>query len=120
MLAQGQVAAVQVQQRAADLRQVAGQGPQLGRAHLGQAQVAQGFAQRFLQRGGLIVVEQRGNVAQYLAQLLLHGRGQRALVALDLVQVAGRQPQCPCQVYLAVAVLFAQAQQTQAKLSLRG
>jgi hypothetical protein len=41
MLAQRQVAAVQVQQRAADLRQVAGQGAQLGRADLGQAQVAQ-------------------------------------------------------------------------------
>ena len=69
MFAQGQVAAVQVQQGAADLRQVAGQCAQFGRAHLRQAQVAQGLAQRLLQCGGLIFVEQRGNVAQHLTQL---------------------------------------------------
>ena len=57
MLAQRQVAAVQVQQRAADLRQVAGQRAQFGGADLGQAQVTQGLAQRFLQGGGLILVE---------------------------------------------------------------
>ena len=72
MLAQCQVAAVQVQQRTADLRQVARQGAQFGGTDFGQAQVAQGLAQRLLQRGGLIFVEQRGNIAQYLAQLLLH------------------------------------------------
>ena len=118
MLAQCQVAAVQVQQRTADLRQVARQGAQFGGADFGQAQVAQGLAQRFLQRGGLIFVEQRRNIPEYLAQLLLHGRGQWTLVALNLVQVAGRQPQCPRQVNLAVAALFAQPQQAQAELPL--
>ncbi len=120
MLAQRQVASVQIQQRAADLRQVAGQRAQFGGADLGQAQIAQGLAQRFLQGGGLILVEQCGNVAQYLAQLLLHRWREWALVALDLVQVAGRQPQRPCQIRLAVAALLAQPQQAQAKLSLGG
>ncbi len=118
VLAQRQVTTVQVQQRAADLRQVAGQGAQFGRADLGQAQVAQGFAQRLLQGGGLIVIEQRGNVAQHLSQLLLHRRCQWALVALDLVQVAGRQPQRTRQIGLAVAALLAQPQQAQAELPL--
>ncbi len=120
MLAQRQVAAMQVQQGAADLRQVAGQRAQFGGTDVGQAQVAQGLTQRFLQRGGLILVEQCRNIAQYLAQLLLHRRRQWALVALDLVQVAGRQPQRPCQIRLAVAALLAQPQQAQAKLSLGG
>ncbi len=58
MLAQRQVAAVQVQQRAADLRQVASQGAQFSGTDFGQAQIAQGLAQRFLQGSGLIFVEQ--------------------------------------------------------------
>ncbi len=58
MLAQRQVAAVQVQQCAADLRQVARQGAQFSGTDFGQAEVAQGLAQRFLQGSGLIFVEQ--------------------------------------------------------------
>jgi hypothetical protein len=117
VFAQQQVAAVQVEQGAADLWQVAGHRAQFAAADIVQAQVAQGLAQRFLQRGGLIDVEKLGNVAQHLAQLLLHGRGQRTLVALDLVQVAGRQPERPGKVGLAVAALLAQLEQAQADLT---
>lgn len=111
VFAQQQMAAVQVEQGPADLRQVARHRPQLGAAHLIQAQVAQRLAQRFLQRPGLIHVEQAGNVAQHLAQPGLHRRGQRALVALDLVQVAGRQTERTGELGLAVAALLAQAEE---------
>lgn len=80
MFAQQQVAAVQVEQGPADLRQVAGHSTQLGAAHLVQAQVTQGFAQRLLQGAGLIHVEQAADVAQHLAQLGLHGGGQGRLL----------------------------------------
>ncbi len=120
MLAQHQVAAVQVEQGTADLRQVARHRAQLGAADIGQAQVAQSLAQRFLQRAGVIDLEQLADVAQYVAQLALHRRGQRPLVALDLVQVAGRQPQRLGQRQLAVAALLAQLEQAQADLALNG
>ncbi len=117
MLAQRQVAAMQVQHGLADLRQVAGHRPQLVRADVGQAKIAQGLSQRVLQRGGSGAVEQLSQLAQYDAEALLDGGGQRAFVALDLVEVAGRNAQRLGQLRLREATLLAQPGQAKPEMT---
>ena len=107
------IAAVQRQHGARQRGHLRGNFPQLGQGD-GLGRVCQRFAQGGDQARLVVFGELLHVHAQRLADFEQHGHGERALVLLDLVQVAGRDAQRVRQGCLRQAALGAQTAQLQA------